>query len=244
MNFISIANTVRKNISAIREGEVFNYNRFTINQNKEQAVIKELSRLAKNGTIVRIEKGKYYKPLQTRFGILRPEENEIIKMVTKKGKQQIGYLSGAAMYNRMGLTTQVSNVLIIARNGRLPAKKINGYKVKFVSQPIKINQKVVPFLQLLDAVKEIKDIPDTSVDKSIDVLVLKLKSLSVEELRQLIRLSLKYNPATRALLGAIVENYFSSVNLAALKKTLNPLTKYKIGATAQTLPNLDNWNIK
>ena len=60
MNSISIANTVRKNILAIREGEVFNYNRFTINQNKEQAVVKELSRLAKNGTIVRIEKGKYY----------------------------------------------------------------------------------------------------------------------------------------------------------------------------------------
>ena len=91
MNFISTANTVRKNISAIREGEVFNYNRFTMNQNKEQAVVKELSRLAKNGIIVRIEKGKYFKPLQTRFGILRPEENEIIKMVTQKGKQQIGY---------------------------------------------------------------------------------------------------------------------------------------------------------
>ena len=244
MNFISIANTVRKNISAIPEGEVFNYNCFTINQNKEQAVVKEISRLAKNGTIVRIEKGKYYKPLQTRFGILRPEENEIIKMVTQKGKQQIGYLSGAAMYNRMGLTTQVSNVLIIARNGRLPAKEINGYKVKFISQPIKINQKDIPLLQFLDAIKDIKDIPDTSVDKSIDILISKLKSLLSEELKQLIHLSLQYNPATRALLGAIIEKYFSFVNLAELKKTLNPLTKYKIGITAETLPNLKNWNIK
>lgn len=62
MNFISTANTVRQNISAIPEREVFNYNRFNLNQNKEQAVIKELSRLTKNGNIVRLEKGKYYKP--------------------------------------------------------------------------------------------------------------------------------------------------------------------------------------
>ena len=165
-------------------------------------------------------------------------------MVTQKGKQQIGYLSGAAMYNRMGLTTQVSNVLIIARNGRLPAKEINGYKVKFVSHPIKINQKDIPLLQLLDAIKDIKAIPNTSVDKSTEVLVFNLKTLSVAELKQLIHLSLQYNPATRALLGAIIENYFVSVNLAELKKTLNQLTKYKIGITAQTLPNLGNWNIK
>ena len=244
MNFISTANTVRKNIAAIPEGEVFNYNHFAINQNKEQAVIKELSRLAKNGTIVRIEKGKYYKPLQTRFGILRPEENEIIKMVTQKGKQQIGYLSGAAMYNRMGLTTQVSNVLIIARNGRLPAKEINGYKIKFISQSIKIIQKDIPLLQLLDAIKDIKDIPDTSIDKSIDVLISKLKSLLPESLKKLIHLSLQYNPATRALLGAIIENYFPSVNLIELRKTLNPLTKYKIGITEHKLSNLENWNIK
>ncbi len=244
MNFISTANTVRTNISAIPEGEIFDYNRFTQNQNKEQAIVKELSRLAKIGKIVRIEKGKYYKPLQTRFGILRPEENEIIKMVTQKGNQQVGYLSGAAMYNRMGLTTQVSNVLVIARNGRLPAKEINGYKVKFVSQSIKINQKDIPLLQLLDALRDIKDIPNTSVNKSIKVLVFSLKILSSAELKQLIHLSLQYNPATRALLGAIIENYFSSINLTELKRTLNPLTKYKIGINAQTLPNLENWNMK
>ena len=148
------------------------------------------------------------------------------------------------MYNRMGLTTQVSNVLVIARNGMLPDKEINGYKIKFVSQPIKINQKDIPLLQFLDAIKDIKDIPDTSIDKSINVLISKLKSLLSEEFKQLTHLSLQYNPATRALLGAIIENYFSSVDLTELKKTLNPLTKYKIGITAETLPNLKNWNIK
>lgn len=115
--------------------------------------------------------------------MLRPEENEIIKIVTQQGNQQIGYLSGVPLYNRMGLTTQVSNSLIIARNGRLLAKEINGYKIKFVSQPIKINQKDIPLLQLLDAIKEIKHIPDTSVDKSINILVFKLTSLSVDELK-------------------------------------------------------------
>lgn len=244
MKTVSVANTIKRKVSSIQAGEVFNYSSFLGNKNNEQAVVKALSRLAKKGEIVRLEKGKYYKPRQTRFGVLRPSEDEIIKTVTQKGNQQVGYLTGIPSYNRLGLTTQVSNVLVIARNGRLPVKEINGYKVKFVTRKVNFIQKDIPLLQLLDAIRDIKEIPDTSIDKSVSVLVQKLKALSEEELKRLIKLSLQYNPATKALLGAIVEYSIPALNLTELKKTLNPLTKYKIGISAQTLPNILKWKIE
>jgi hypothetical protein len=58
------------------------------------------------------------------------------------------------------------------------------------------------------------------------------------------KLALDYNPATRALLGAIVEQNFSSVPIASLKKSLNPLSKYKLGITDKVLPNKLNWFIE
>src|SRR5205814_2219711 len=117
----------------------------------------------------RIEKGKYYKPRQTRYGTLRPSENEIIKSLTFKNNQLVGYLTGTTLYSQLGLTNQVSNTLTIASPSRLPTKELNGYRIKFVTNPIKFNQKDIPLLQLLDALKSIKEIPDSSPEKAIPI---------------------------------------------------------------------------
>lgn len=244
MRTMSVSNNIKRTVSSIPEGQVFDFNRFVTTMDNEQAIVKALSRLVQAGEIVRVEKGKYYKPRQTRFGTLRPSETEVVKMVTEKGNQKVGYLTGVALYNKLGLTTQVSNVLVIARNGRLPIKQVNGYKIKFVTRQIKFAQKDIPLLQLLDAIRDIKDIPDTTVNKSITVLKQKFSTLPDDEIRRLIKLSLQYNPATRAVLGAILEYRCSSVNVSELSKTLNPLTKFKIGISKEVLPNISNWNIE
>ncbi|MBZ5857544.1 DUF6088 family protein [Flavihumibacter profundi] len=244
MKTMSVTNNIKRIVSSIPEGQVFDFNRFAVTRVNEQAVVKALSRLVQTGEIVRVEKGKYYKPRQTRFGTLRPSENEVVKMVTEKGSQTIGYITGITLYNKLGLTTQVSNVLVIARNGRLPVKQVNGYKIKFITRQIRFSQKDIPLLQLLDVIRNIKDIPDTTVNKSVTVLKQKLSTLSEDELKRLIKLSLQYNPATRAVLGAILECNSPSVNVSELRKTLNPVTKYKIGISQEGLPNLSNWNIE
>src|ERR1700741_2667707 len=124
---------IKKELSSIPEGEVFNYSRFLFENDNELAVIKALSRFVEKGDIIRAEKGRYYKPRKTRFGTLRPAENEIIKALTYKDNKPVGYLTGLSLYNRLGLTTQVSNVLTIARNSRLPVKELNGYRIKFTT---------------------------------------------------------------------------------------------------------------
>src|SRR5437016_1621612 len=76
----------------------------------------------------------------------------------------VGYLTGITAYNRLGLTNQVSNTLVIARNNMQPVQQRGGYRVKFVKRNIDFNQADTSLLQLLDAMQDIKKMPDATVD--------------------------------------------------------------------------------
>jgi Family of unknown function (DUF6088) len=244
MNTNSIARNLRRSLATIPEGEVFDYRRFTIGDNEEIAITKELSRLAQSGKIVRMDKGKYYKPRETRFGTLRPAETQVVKTLTMKNGRPVGYLTGTALYNQLGLTTQVSNTLTIARNSRLPIKELNGYKIRFITKTFRFRKKDIALIQLLDALCDIKSIPDTSVSKAIKILVGLMRKLSEDKLKRMSKLATDRNPATRALVGAIIEFYFPSVSVSHLLKSLNPLSKYELGITDASLPNKSKWYIE
>jgi hypothetical protein len=68
--------------------------------------------------------------------------------------------------------------------------------------------------------------------------------LSPEQITTVKRLALKYNPATIALLGAILEMLNSEENTVALFKKLNPITIYKLNISLETLPTQKKWNIQ
>jgi len=57
-----------------------------------------------------------------------------------------------------------------------------------------------------------------------------------------VKLSAKYPPATRALLGVLLEELGSKKELEALKKMLNPITKYEFKDLSDTLHSCTNWN--
>jgi hypothetical protein len=58
-----------------------------------------------------------------------------------------------------------------------------------------------------------------------------------------VRLSYKYPPATRALLGAILEQIEQNGPLMNLFKTLNPITKYKLSGANKIFNATEKWNI-
>jgi predicted transcriptional regulator of viral defense system len=241
---IPLSKAITKKIKALPEGTVFNYSYFDVPASGELALAKALSRLTASGTITRIAKGKYYKPKETSFGKLKPQEDEIIKSLTYKGDKTIGYLTGIALYNRLALTTQVPNTLTIATNNILPSKKIGPYKIKYSKRNVAIEEKDIPLLQLLDVLMDIRTIPDTDVNKTFEVVLDKIKKLDAKQKSRLLKLSFQYNPATRALAGALFERYIDNTNLNSLKETLNPLSKYDIGISEKILSNKSNWNIQ
>ncbi|WP_017733029.1 DUF6088 family protein [Nafulsella turpanensis] len=241
----STASLVKKTIARIKPGTLFGYNRFNATAIDESALAMALSRLTSQGEIVRLSKGKYYKPEQSRFGQLRPRESVVVEALTNKNGEQTGYLTGINVYNRLGLTTQVSNVLEIASKKPLPPKNIQGYKVKYQKRDLsKIRRQDIPLLQLLDAIKDIKTIPDTSVDDALQVLIEKIDKLTINEQKQMVKLADSYNAATRALLGAMLQQLGSPVPTQKLSDSLNKLTKYNIGINEKLLPNRAAWNIQ
>jgi hypothetical protein len=237
----SIASIVERQVSTLGEGQAFVI--FTEGKS-EAAYFRALSRLVKTGKLVRIEKGKYYKPVKNRFGIIRPSETELIKTLTQRGSETVGYLTGSALYNQWGLTTQVPNTITIARRSRLPEKDLNGYKVKFAVRPFSFIATDVPLLQLLDVLTDIRRIPDAAPASIVPLLVARMRELSSGQLERLIQLALNYPPSTRALLGVMLETYFPAQDTKHLQGSLNPLTKFRLKGLETVVADKAKWNFK
>lgn len=195
------------------------------------------------GKLKKLSKGKYYKPEDSAFGTLPPDQYQIVKDLLEKNGKITGYLTGYSIYNQLGLTTQISNVIQIGRNETRPSFSRGMYKISFIKQKNTITKDNIPQLQLLDAIRFIKTIPDTTIDNSCIILKGHLKELSLDKQQNLIRLALLYPPSTRALLGALLEDINGKVELKTLKNSLNPITKYKLNISPKTLSTLKNWNV-
>ena len=61
--------------------------------------------------------------------------------------------------------------------------------------------------------------------------------------KELIRLSLKYPPSTRALVGALLDEIQENPITFSLKESLNPITKYELFNANEVLTKTSDWNI-
>ena len=240
---IPTSKKVIRKISDLKEGEVFDYYAIVLEGASELQLATIFSRLVSQGKLERLGKGKYYKPRNTAFGPLRPPEEEIIKSLTYRKGKIIGYETGLTLYHRMGLTTQVSNTIIIATNTVNKPKTIRGFKIRYSRQRVAITKKNIPLLQLLDAFQDIKRIPDTTVDRTFNLLKKRILRLDEFNKKLLVDVAIQYNAATRALVGALFERYLPMINVDKLKGSLNALSKYNIDISPVLLPNKPNWNI-
>lgn len=71
----------------------------------EPAFYKVLERMCKSGELMKIAKGTYYLPKNTKHGIVPPSDKDIIHAYTKNCT---GTVIGYTLYNSLNLTTQVS----------------------------------------------------------------------------------------------------------------------------------------
>lgn len=143
----------------------------------------------------------------------------------------------------MGLTTQVSKTIQIGKSQVRPNFKRERYTISFVKQKNTITKENIPLLQLLDAIRYIKKIPDANVENSCKRFAAIIKNFSDKEINTLIRLALKYPPATRALLGALLDQLQQAKAAEPLFKSLNPITKYKLAGATKATSTTEKWNI-
>lgn len=226
------------------KGYVFTYSDFIKEVNRKEAIIKALNRMAASGKIVKLAKGKFYKPELTPFGALQPNQFQIVKDLLETDGKPTGYLTGYSIYNQLGLTTQVSNTIQIGKNETRPSFRRDRFIISFIRQKNTITKENIPLLQILDAIRYIKKIPDTTITSATKRFRVIIKDLSGEDKRTLVRLALKYSPATRALLGALLEEMGDVTLAAPLRKSLNPITVYKLAGVNKVIPSAASWNIK
>ncbi|AFL84636.1 hypothetical protein Belba_2068 [Belliella baltica DSM 15883] len=241
---MKVAEQIRKSIERIPEGQPFGYADLGIEANDFFSAAKALERLQKNGTIKKVSKGLFYIPRKTIFGELGPDSNELLKRYLFEDGKRVAYETGFSLYNRLGLTTQMAFKIKVATRGNLIKINIGALKVSSVKSYVNITEQNYQLLGYLDALKDIKRIPDCSVVQAVRRMGFLIKDLTTKERKEIIQYALFYPARVRALLGAIVENLNLKLNLDELKTSLNPLTKVNLGIKEAELPTIKNWNIE
>ncbi|QRX63846.1 hypothetical protein JS578_00845 [Dysgonomonadaceae bacterium zrk40] len=239
---MKITDYISYTIDRLPKGFVFTYADFPAEVNQKEAIIKALNRMVAAGKIAKLSKGKYYKPETTPFGTLQPDRSQVVKDLLDENGKTVGYLTGYSIYNSLGLTTQLSNVIQIGKNVVRPAFKRGEYTISFIKQNNIITKENIPLLQILDAIRYIQKIPDTTVGKSGKRFIAILKDLSDAEKSSLVRLALKYPPSARALLGTLLDTIQADAVSRPLYDSLNPITKYKLPGLKLAFPVADKWN--
>ena len=131
---MNVSDLVANKINRLKNGYVFTYDEFNVPVNKVDALKKALSRLVAAGKIVRLSKGQFFKPEKTEFGLLQPIEFQIVKELLEGKNKIVGYITGVSIYNKLGLTTQVSNTIQIGTNIDRKPKKRGKYNIRFLRQ--------------------------------------------------------------------------------------------------------------
>jgi DNA-binding GntR family transcriptional regulator len=124
--------------SKLSEGEVLSPKDF-LHLGSRMAIDQTLSRLAKQGQLIRIGRGTYVAPITSRFGSRPPAVEKTMKSLAEKTGEIVAS-HGAAAANALGLTTQVPIREIFITSG--PSRKLT-----FASRVIELKQ--VPHWQLI-----------------------------------------------------------------------------------------------
>ncbi|MBU1342713.1 MAG: hypothetical protein KKE44_00820 [Proteobacteria bacterium] len=241
---MKISKKIKEIINKLPAGTTFKYQELDLSNSEYGAATKIIERLIAEKTIKRISNGVFYKPKKTVFGELKPGEEALLRPYLFIGNNRIAYITGTALYNRMGLTSQVPKDIKVASKVKEIRTRIGNINVRRVKSYINVTSMNYHLLEILDALKDFKQIPDLNRKVAIKRLITAITSLKKKDLLRLLKYVNEYPPRTRAFLGALLEKINMDLDLDFLKQSLNPLTEYKLGIIPDILSTAEKWNIK
>jgi hypothetical protein len=186
----------------------------------ELSYYKTLERMSKQGTLVHLTKGIYYRPRKSRFGIVPISEKEIIDYYTRDGQ---GIVIGYRLYNKKGLTTQISKRVEVLSSVVSEQKK-NISNVCVMNSGIVFTKKTIPVIETMEILQNYKNIED--MNKS--ALAVYMKEFAFKYLDSdtvFVLKNRKYKKSTIAFLESFL-NYFGIKN--SLSQFLSALSSYEI----------------
>ncbi|MBU6468137.1 MAG: hypothetical protein KGN31_07470 [Betaproteobacteria bacterium] len=111
-----LAETILSTAQALPEGGLLSAKEF-LHLASRAAVDQTLTRLAREGKLIRVVRGAYASPVVSRFGARSPSTVAVVKAIESACGEVI-VANGAAEANALGLTTQVPTREIFLTSGR------------------------------------------------------------------------------------------------------------------------------
>ena len=240
---MSISQTVQSRIDTLPPGQVFGYRDLPDYIEAPLAVAQTMSRMVSSGRVKRLSKGKFYIPRKGIMGPRKPSDSALVRSVLYDGERLRGYITGLALFNRLGLTTQIPRTVTVAVERGRQEKDFGTIRIKSVPSRFPVREADIPLFEFLDVLRDIKSIPDTDFNQVLLTLKNRILSLSKAECTRLVKLASEYDtPQVRALLGLILDS--GGQDVATLKRTLNPTTVYKLAIDNDAWPLAKGWNIR
>jgi hypothetical protein len=112
----TLSEQILSTFSALAEGEPLSA-KALLHLGSRAAVDQALARLTRRGQIIRLARGQYVRPVQTRFGQRSPEVEKTVQALAASLGEVIA-ASGAAAANRLGLSVQVPVRPVYLTSGR------------------------------------------------------------------------------------------------------------------------------
>lgn len=242
---MTLSTRLRNRINQLPKGKPFGYEDLQLSRTEYTAAAKILERLQKQGVLRKVSRGLFYIPEQTVFGELSPGYRELLQSSLYENGKRIAYETGTSLYNQLGLTTQLAfRIKIASRRKRININR-QSLKADAVKSYAEVTESNYEILGLLDAFRDIRKIPDCTIQQALRRLGFILKDWPDSRLHVLIRYAQDYPPRVRALVGAVLQhNGYSGTELDSLKESLNPLTTFRLGISDNDLPVKSEWNIQ
>lgn len=200
-------------------------------------VLKAYSDFIKEGVLKRAKRGFYYKSKTTVLGETS-YTNAQLALSKAKSKCNFYCISGTAGYNELGLTTQVPNNIVIACDYNLRSEG----DIKFIYRKKPVNGGKTERI-VLDAIIDIKTIPDTTIENTINRIKTLINSEKVN-LKSLVKSAFYETTRVKSIVGAIAEEFnFDSKLLNKLKESLNPVSMVYLNV-GNALLYAKNWQIR
>lgn len=239
---MAVYQQVLKEIDRRPPGELLTLADFALPPEQFMALAKALSRLTQAGTLCRVMKGLYFKPMKSIIGeVTTPSYEKVLQKLLELYRDKISYVTGTQVYSRMGLTTQIAGEFVIATDRPRDPVQIGPTKVRFIRSHVAEPVEDVVLVQLLDAICDIKQIPATTPAQAAGILLGQLRRLTAAQRKELTRLARSYPPQARALTGLMLDTLGEQTLAQALKTSLNPLTTYQLVLDDTVFPVARSW---
>lgn len=241
---MSIAATVDQTINEMEPGRIFGYEVFRQYREAPGAVVRAVNRSVENKRLNRVAKGRFYRPRKGVLGNMPVSDEARVRDESYRNGRRDAYVTGPALYNRLGLTTQVPKTITLATNRASQTKDFGTIRIKLVSRRTPISDSTVPLLEILDTLRDAKKNPDADVGRVLNVVGTRVTGLAPARREELQTLAVDYyNAGTRALLGMLLTRNGQAV-LPTLRTSINPTTCFNLGVDPGDWPEARAWNIQ